>query len=137
MLARGRQRSTSLSLTHYNHLDSSNAGQPVAASDFMEATARKLDECSWTVPVALVWTPTTAFVLLCFVVYGLFSTNMPCDVEGRITWMFVASAGTGAACGGMAFRGRAAIRAATAVLAGLITSALTWWIVGIVFARHC
>ena len=103
----------------------------------MDTTARKLDECSWTVPVALVWTPTTAIVLLCFVLYGLFSTNVPCEVEGRITWMFVASAATAATCMGLAFRGRAVTRAATAVLAAAMTSALTWWIVRMVFARQC
>ncbi len=106
-------------------------------SDAMETAARKLDECSWTVAVALVWMPTTAFVLLCFVLYGLFSANMPCDVEGRITWMFVASAGTGAVCVGMAFRNRAVARAVAAILAGVIASALTWWIVRMVFERHC
>jgi hypothetical protein len=103
----------------------------------MGTTARKLDECSWTVPVALVWMPATAFVLLCFVLYGLFSTNVPCDVEGRVTWMFVASAATGAACVGMAFRGRLLTRAATAALTAIVTSAVTWWIVKMVFARHC
>jgi hypothetical protein len=103
----------------------------------MDTGVRKLDECSWTVPVALVWTPTTALVLLCFVLYGLFSTNVPCEVEGRITWMFVASVATSGAALGMAFRGSAVRRATTAALAAVITSALTWWILRIVFARHC
>lgn len=103
----------------------------------METITRKLDERSWTVPVALVWTPTTLIVLISFVLYGLFSARMPCDVEGRITWMFVASAATGAACSGMAFRGPMMLRAATGLVAAAIGSGVTWWIVRMVFSRHC
>ena len=82
----------------------------------METITRKLDERSWTVPVALVWTPTTLIVLISFVLYGLFSARMPCDVRYGSHGMFVASAATGAACSGMAFRGPMMLRAATGLL---------------------
>ena len=103
----------------------------------METITSKLDECSWTVPVALVWTPTTLLLLLSFVVYGLLSARMPCEVEGRITWLFIASAATAGACVAMAFRGNTIVRVGAGFLAALASGAVTWWIVSTVFGRHC